>query len=167
MTLEHCYWSEQDSAKDKVMEGIKALVDLHFPNLVDCNLGTEEVRAALSQAYLTLSSTAINKYRMEHASDMGINFVIDKLFEDFLNVYGFMPSSTEVIKDSTFTLSNASPMLSEIVSQFGADEVNNQYCVSLHYINDSVLNYFESAAEDCFCIGFEIEIKDDGLGLKL
>jgi hypothetical protein len=134
-TIERYYWNDFVSGHDNVIKGIKALVDIHLPNHHDHVLGVKEMRAVICETYLSLSSISIDQYRMQHASDLGINFVIDKLYEDFLKVYESMPSSSEVMKDSTLTFLNASPVLSEIISNFEGDEVNNQNCVVLRYIN--------------------------------
>jgi hypothetical protein len=134
-TIERYYWNDFVSGHDNVLKGIKALVDLHVPNYHDHILGIKEVRAAISETYLSLSSISIDQYRSQHAFDLDINFVIDKLYEDFLKVYESMPSSSEVMKDSTLTLLNASPMLSEIMSNLEGDQVNNQNFVALRYIH--------------------------------
>jgi hypothetical protein len=134
-TLERYYWIDFVCGQDNVMTGIKALVNIHLPNSYDQVLGVKEVRAAISETYLSLSSISIEHYRMEHAIDLDIKFVIDKAYDDFLKVYESMASSSDVMKDSTLTLSNAAPMLAEIISNLDGDVVNNQNCIALRYIN--------------------------------
>jgi hypothetical protein len=135
MTLERYYWSDFVTGQDNIRKGIKALVDIHLPNPQNIGLGVKEIRSVMCETYLTLSSIAIDQFRADHVLDMDVKFIIQKAYDDALQVYQSMPSSIKVISDRTLTLTRAVPMLNDIIMGLDGDASDNQNCIALRYIN--------------------------------
>jgi hypothetical protein len=135
MTLEHHYWNDIVSGQDKVKKGIRALVDIHLPHSSKHGVGVPEVRAAICETYLSLMQLNIEQYRNDHITEMGTQFLIQSAYDECLDVYQTMPSTSEVISDTSLTLSKAGPILSDIISKLDGDVVNNPICVAMRYIN--------------------------------